>query len=1056
MKVLRLQMQGLRSHRTETTIDLVDRDLVALVGPTGAGKSSILEGLCFALFGESTSGGSGRGGSALGDLSSDGRTPIVVRLEISVGGVRYQLTRSVAPPAGKSTSWSTKECWVHQMDADGRTVKSWEQATKVKEQVRRLLGGLTREQFCQSVMLPQNRFAALIEAPPDERNKLLDNLLGLTALRKASTTVRDRVKVVDHQVDLLRIERDGLDPDPRAAAAAAYERSEVHQSVHDAAAQAATALAGLAAQHAELRTAADRFDRLAIVPTSSGPAGEVAGRLAERFAELASEAEALQEAEGLAIANAAEAAEVAATSAKALVAVETERGAAVDHAQTEAAPVAFAVAQNDLPRLRSDIAAAELELEGAERRAKVQRASASRVAIDEEQAATAATKAEEAAQQAEILLAEQRRLHEAAIDAATRALASDLAATRAALAAGVAASSAKAAEDQALHTAGALVATKERLATAQQLAAAAAAASGCDPGDACPICDRELPVGWEPPADIGLAAAVDAMSMADRDEREATKALAAIKGEAERAKMSAETLQGAASDAVDATRKAAAAAGLVPPELDAAAVARWERAAIDLLVADGHDADCIRAAATEATKSAAALTSRAREAAGAAVDAEKDLAKAQVHVEAARNALVGAERRRDESQERVLPRWRSLLGEGVDAAVDALARDKVALEFATGVAADAKGIAAHTADVARDAQLAIGQQVGRPAAKALDELVGLTAVIADIGADLREPIGTTWDVPAPDGPIDAGVLVTAGLVAAAVELTASGLALAAAAKAVAASDGADAAFSRGAELVRAVAVSVAARQNDDGGHDYFERLTAATEAPLTNTTISVFSEIVGQAKESAQQARRDQMRFLDQESRASEIDERLAGLRQWRADLHGAVDILDKGAFPAYARRIRTAELAQVASDHLGSMSADRYRFEDDLRVRDGHTGAVRSASTLSGGEKFQASLSLALAVAEIAGRAGVKLETLFLDEGFSGLDSRSLHLALDAIDAEVTAGRSIVLITHIGAVAQRVEDVFLVEPDGVGGCRTSWLDDAQRYELGADLDLMS
>jgi exonuclease SbcC len=78
----------------------------------------------------------------------------------------------------------------------------------------------------------------------------------------------------------------------------------------------------------------------------------------------------------------------------------------------------------------------------------------------------------------------------------------------------------------------------------------------------------------------------------------------------------------------------------------------------------------------------------------------------------------------------------------------------------------------------------------------------------------------------------------------------------------------------------------------------------------------------------------------------------------------------------------------------------------------------------------------------------------LFLDEGFAGLDQQNLDRALDALEREVEQGRRIVLITHIGAVADRIKDVLYIEPDGVGGSKARWLNEEERFELGADLDL--
>ncbi len=187
---------------------------------------------------------------------------------------------------------------------------------------------------------------------------------------------------------------------------------------------------------------------------------------------------------------------------------------------------------------------------------------------------------------------------------------------------------------------------------------------------------------------------------------------------------------------------------------------------------------------------------------------------------------------------------------------------------------------------------------------------------------------------------------------------------------------------------------------------------------------------------------------------AKELDDRLAALGGWGSDLDGAIEVLKKERFPRWARGLKMADLVATASEQLSEMTDSRYRFDTSLQISDEVAGVVRKASTLSGGEKFEASLALALGVSEIAGRSGVRIETLFLDEGFAGLDQAHLNRALDALEREIESGRSIVLITHIGAVADRIQDVLLIQPDGAGGSKTKWLDEDERFELGADLDL--
>jgi len=82
-----------------------------------------------------------------------------------------------------------------------------------------------------------------------------------------------------------------------------------------------------------------------------------------------------------------------------------------------------------------------------------------------------------------------------------------------------------------------------------------------------------------------------------------------------------------------------------------------------------------------------------------------------------------------------------------------------------------------------------------------------------------------------------------------------------------------------------------------------------------------------------------------------------------------------------------------------------------------------REVGSLSGGETFQASLALALAVADAvqSHAGGVTLDTLFIDEGFGSLDPESLELAMDELDRLREGGRMVGVISHVAALAERV-----------------------------------
>ncbi|PZV03209.1 MAG: SMC family ATPase, partial [Cyanobium sp.] len=172
--------------------------------------------------------------------------------------------------------------------------------------------------------------------------------------------------------------------------------------------------------------------------------------------------------------------------------------------------------------------------------------------------------------------------------------------------------------------------------------------------------------------------------------------------------------------------------------------------------------------------------------------------------------------------------------------------------------------------------------------------------------------------------------------------------------------------------------------------------------------------------------------------------ERAAGLAQQRthAELLSAVAYRCQGKAAPYIslqRWVLSAYLADIcryANQRLTLMTSGRYqlRLTDEgghggrqaglgLRVLDAYTGEEREVSSLSGGETFQASLALALGVADTvqAHAGGVPLEALFIDEGFGSLDPDNLQLAMDELDRLREGGRMIGLISHVGALRERI-----------------------------------
>ena len=94
--------------------------------------------------------------------------------------------------------------------------------------------------------------------------------------------------------------------------------------------------------------------------------------------------------------------------------------------------------------------------------------------------------------------------------------------------------------------------------------------------------------------------------------------------------------------------------------------------------------------------------------------------------------------------------------------------------------------------------------------------------------------------------------------------------------------------------------------------------------------------------------------------------------------------------------------------------------------------GEIRPVLSLSGGETFLVSLALALAIAQMAS-GSMKIESLFIDEGFGTLDPASLHIVMDALDHLQNQGRKIILISHIQEMHERIPVQIQVKPVGSG-----------------------
>jgi len=143
----------------------------------------------------------------------------------------------------------------------------------------------------------------------------------------------------------------------------------------------------------------------------------------------------------------------------------------------------------------------------------------------------------------------------------------------------------------------------------------------------------------------------------------------------------------------------------------------------------------------------------------------------------------------------------------------------------------------------------------------------------------------------------------------------------------------------------------------------------------------------------------------------------------------------------------------QAANTRLRKMSHGRYalkRMEEvihrgsagglDIEIEDSYTGFSRHVTTLSGGESFLASLSLALGLADVVQSysGGIHLDTIFIDEGFGTLDAESLEMALQALMELQRRGRLVGIISHVPELKERIEARLEILPSKIGST-TRW-----------------
>ncbi|MBF8808541.1 MAG: SMC family ATPase [Enterococcus lacertideformus] len=164
-----------------------------------------------------------------------------------------------------------------------------------------------------------------------------------------------------------------------------------------------------------------------------------------------------------------------------------------------------------------------------------------------------------------------------------------------------------------------------------------------------------------------------------------------------------------------------------------------------------------------------------------------------------------------------------------------------------------------------------------------------------------------------------------------------------------------------------------------------------------------------------------------------------------------------KTSLERYVLQVYLQKVLEVANIRLQRLTKNRYQFELaeevgsyrgktglEINIYDDEAGLTRGAHTLSGGESFIAALSLALALAEViqAQTGGITIEALFIDEGFGSLDEEALEMAIEALETIENEGRMIGIISHVRELKERIVQQIRIETEGSGQSKV-------RYHLG-------
>jgi exonuclease SbcC len=258
MRPMRLLLDGFGTYRNETEIDFDGVDFFALVGPTGSGKSTVIDALCFALYGTVPRWDNEKEvRNALAPSANACRVSLIFELS----GQRYVAVRTLQ--RDKNGKVSTKAARLERLDdtipasaplaelLQASAEQLAEGPDNVKSRVQDLLG-LSYEHFTQSVLLPQGGFAEFLRATPANRQRLLSELLAFGVYKEIGQRARERAQLAQARLTLAGQAREQLAGATQQAESAAAARLA---DLTDLAARVDTSLTMLTDQQAQVTVA---------------------------------------------------------------------------------------------------------------------------------------------------------------------------------------------------------------------------------------------------------------------------------------------------------------------------------------------------------------------------------------------------------------------------------------------------------------------------------------------------------------------------------------------------------------------------------------------------------------------------------------------------------------------------------------------------------------------------------------------------------------------------------------------------------------------------------